>query len=373
MKSRIAGLALLVATTACAGLQTGDLGPDPVSELTPLDVYLYPAAGQPGGFIFDLNKPAHVAVFRISPGLGTALVYPRAGLAQSDARFARAGLNWIPSQSVRLASRELSRRNVGVVSMAQGPSFYFVVASENPLDFREIGRFGDNLPWALGGAYASSAYTTMESLTQLMVPNWETGEWAADFFVDWAVPTTPMPQERLVRITCDGKEAYVPLSQARLAAEYLCAAELDDAGVEERIERGSDDEVDEIVIPSRRDPEQPSTPRITSDQLQNPLEWQERRDDSADEIQAIENRRFADDSRSGTPAAVSRSGVGSSSDRMRRSNRTRGNSSGNSASSGRAVASDRSDISGRSTTSSSGGGVRSNPPAQGNGRLDNGQ
>lgn len=248
----------------------------------PMEAYLYPAAGSQS-FLFEVNRPAHVAVFRISPGRGTSLVYPRPGFDGSSST-ARAGTTWIAEFALRNSARDLQRSNVGFVSHASGPDFFFMIASEEPLDLDRIGSFGSNLPWALGSGYgAASPYSTMENLATILVPNWESANWATDYYVGMpaveggVLMAPPDFSDNWVLVSC-GEGAgyvYVPIRTSLVTIEAYCEAAQEP---EEEVE-------DEL------DTEAAITDHITSAQLSRPESWEQRRREA---VGAQADRAFDD-------------------------------------------------------------------------------
>lgn len=252
---------MLLLGTGCAGMAAGGYGS---TYARPLDAHLFVEQGSGGGLIFDVNQPAHVAVFRIVPGRGTVMLYPRAGYSSSDG-FTLGGLERVP----------MSRRGdmYGFLPSpgGYGPEFYLLVASEEPL--RSFGAFGNRLDRALGVQFAStSAYSTMEQIVTAAVPNLESGNWTTDFYVHWPETLHHSPRADLVEIRCGDYTAWVPLDNVVEATRALCPQQ-----DQQTPQPSVPGDTTEVVEPIRRPPPQPVTDGIASTQLENPEEWEARR------------------------------------------------------------------------------------------------
>lgn len=300
MRSLLGCAGLLLALGGCAGLGAPANGP--VVGSGPLRAYLLPQHGSSWDVRFHVNQPAHVAVFRITPGRGTSLVYPRAGVGFRHGR-AFAGMHSVPLR--RIANQQ---QYLPAALGAFGPEFYFLIASEEPLDLDRVGAYGFGLSNSLGSHFASSnAYSTMERIASVVVPDLEGGNWTTDFSVHWDDPM-PLGNRRggppMVQIRCNGAVYVVPVTQAVAARELLCGSDgqpetptvpTDSAGV---------------VTPERRQPA-PAADRIQSTQLRDPQSW-ERLGRAADQGRSIEaeQRRIAAEERAAERAATRRA-VGS--------------------------------------------------------------
>lgn len=256
----LAGLTVLLAS-GCVGLAAG--GYDSSYD-RPLDAHLFVDQGLAGGLIFDVNQPAHVAIFRIVPGRGTVMLYPRAGYSSSDG-FTLGGLERVPM------SRRGDTYNFLPSPAGYGPEFYLLVASDEPL--RSFGAFGNRLDRALGVQFAStSAYSTMEQIVSAAVPNLEAGNWTTDFYVHWPEMLHHSPRAGLVEIRCGDYTAWVPLGNVVEATRVLCQQQ------DQQIPQPSlPGDTADVIEPIRRPPAQPVTDRIASTQLENPEEWEARR------------------------------------------------------------------------------------------------
>lgn len=220
MKERIIGILALAAVAGCATVPGGGFGPTP-SEPSALDAYLIPGTPYNAGYAFDLNRDAYVAVFRISPRMGTTMIYPRPGMGQAD-RLTNEGLTYVPGRLTRFASNYPPGLPTGHVSQ---PDYYLLIASETPLDMTSVGPFGDGLRFALGtaGSQLQSPHVTMERLVSMVVPDPDQNNWATDFYVDWPDVLRSTPSQGYVRITCGERQAYVPAAFLDIALDQLCA------------------------------------------------------------------------------------------------------------------------------------------------------
>jgi hypothetical protein len=230
-----------------------------------------------GGLGFQVNRPAHVVLFEVMPGRGTSLVYPRAGMGSGSGEITMGrfnlGLN-------RIAGRELyhpAHTSIGVAP----PRFYFLIASERPLNLDAFGTFGMGTMRALGTEFAAyNVFSTMERLAQLALPSGVAdGTWTSDVYMYWPQAVSSEPAPRHVLLTCNGYQVYVRLEYLALAQQSLCATRSDAPAAEpDDTTRTPGGE----VIPRRRAP--PETDRRsvneqvrTSAQLEEGRSMRERR------------------------------------------------------------------------------------------------
>lgn len=289
MKSLVAGACLAV-SLGCASL-----GSIP-AETGPLRAHLLPHSTASGGMSFRVSRPAHVAVFRITPGGGTSLVYPWG--RTSMPRRVYSGFHTL----------DFSRRNDPFMLADHGygsrfgPEFYFMIASEEPLRIEQFGPFGDNLRTMFGTSVAFSAYSAMESLVSLSVPNVDSDSWTTDYYVHWPENDNPRGRPNLTQISCNGRVISVPAASATWAANQLCnRSPSPDATPPAPPEELP---ADSVVGPRRRPPVHPID-RITSSQLSAPEEWDQLRGAAEQEavIQEFRMRRAVEESRANDSGA----------------------------------------------------------------------
>jgi hypothetical protein len=273
MRTPLTVVALLATLAACATPQGAARGPGGAYQ--PLRAYI--SGPDFGGLGFQVNRPAHVALFEVVPGRGTSLVYPRAGMGAGSGELTMGrfnlGLN-------RIAGRELYHPAHTSMSLAQ-PRFYFLIASERPLNLNAFGTFGMGTMRALGTDFAAyNAFSTMERLAQLALPSGiADGDWASDVYMHWPQAVSSGPAPRHVLLTCNGYRVYVRLEYLALAHQSLCTNQSDVPTAEPRdTARTPAGE----VIPRRRAP--PETDRAsvseqvrTSAQLEEGRSMRERR------------------------------------------------------------------------------------------------
>ncbi|MEX2582911.1 MAG: hypothetical protein WD766_06545 [Gemmatimonadota bacterium] len=261
MRKTIATALMAILVSGCAGMSY-DGGPAPSG---PLQAYLLPTAEFGGGLSFHVNRPAHVAVFQIFPGRGASLIYPTPGFASLEGRVF-SGLHRTDFNSRHNRAQFMEYGFVGF-----GPEFYLMLASEQPLRTERFGPFGDGLAFALGTSFASvNAYSTMERLVSLTVPNVDSEGWVADYFVQWPDALQAPHHPDVVQLTCNGNTYHVRHDLAQLAYQQLCQPELD---VEPDDEQPTDSD-DDTVVPTRRDPVDPVRERIVSTQLRDREGWE---------------------------------------------------------------------------------------------------
>jgi hypothetical protein len=255
MKTMTGVLTLIVIGSGCA-LPAGGGGPqtdryDRSSRgYSPLDASIIPVGI--GGFDFYVDRPAHVAVFRITPGYGTTMVYPAPGLGRSN------GLVYSGRHQFgewRRSSQYRAPRPYSTVSRqtGMGPQFYLLVASEQPLEMNRLEANGLGIWHQAGWRFRSQdAHSSMQQLVDIAVPrNARPGSWTTDMYVHWPeVLDAPLrDRERRVILTCDGRSYSVPINMLDHARRTLCPV-VDEMGPG----HGPPKDTAEIAQPDRRTP-----------------------------------------------------------------------------------------------------------------------
>lgn len=214
MRSSLA-LALLVVLGGCALPQQQSRTPSPYQ---PLEAYI--TALTPGGPLFHVNRPAYVAMFYISPGSGVSMLYPGFGSGGSLSARAFAGSHF--------ASTRMNNRSQYIFTRASvlQPRFYFLIASEQPLNVSQFGSFGDGLRSRLGTAFASySAFDTMEEIAQLALPSLsDDGSWTSDMYVEWPDVIYSEPGGARMLVQCAGYSMWVAREHVALVRASVCEA-----------------------------------------------------------------------------------------------------------------------------------------------------
>jgi hypothetical protein len=178
----------------------------------------------------------------------------------------------------RLAGRDLYLPAYAAGSFA-GPRFYFLIASERPLDLSRFGAYGMGIRSVLGTNYAaSSPYRTMEQLAEVALPSMEDdGSWTTDLYMHWPEAVSTVAVDRAVLLTCNGYRVYVRLEYLLQAQQALCGTRS-----ESPVQPGDSARAPEgEVIPQRRPPRESGSDlrdRVRSSaQLDEVRETRERR------------------------------------------------------------------------------------------------
>jgi hypothetical protein len=274
---RLLAPALLLALAACALPQQRSRT---FSPYAPLRAYITSTAT--GAPLFQVNRPAYVAMFYIAPGRGVSMLYPGFGSGSLSGRVF-AGSHFA---STRLSNRESYLPTRGSFG---GPTYYFLIASDRPLNIEQFGTFGHGLQSRLGTRFASlSPYTTMESLARLSLPSLENdGSWTTDMYVSWPSVIYTDPGERRVLVRCGQYAMYVRVGYVQAVRSVIC-----DPSAEERPELPESPDGDRPVVrPDSRE----ALPADTDDA-------DERRPVSPQERQAI-RERIASSSQLAAPTA----------------------------------------------------------------------
>lgn len=168
-----------------------------------------------GSAAFDLNKPAHVALFTWQPGGFFSMVYPRIGYGTRQAFYAGRNHLWTSTGMAHARSRLRSGgAGYGVWpastrrgSPMAGPTYYVLVASEEPLEVAPFYNAGAS--FAHRAYWSSNLYTATELLASQIVPRAGSSDWTVAYQVVWP----EVRDEQLYRwISCpDGTVLVVPL------------------------------------------------------------------------------------------------------------------------------------------------------------------
>jgi hypothetical protein len=133
---------------------------------------------------FELNRPAHVAIFMWQPGQHLDMVHPDVGY-QARQYFA-AGSHYLWNRTSQYSSmrRRATAQNVGGLRPMPGPTYYVMIASAEPLHlapFYGTARMG----WAHQASWSHNLYTATELLAAQVVPDLERTEWTVAYHMVW--------------------------------------------------------------------------------------------------------------------------------------------------------------------------------------------
>lgn len=166
--------------------------------------------------LFHVNRPAYAAMFYIAPGQGVSLLYPGYGSGSLTGR--------VFAGSHFATSRLTNRAQFTPMRAMSGPTYYFLIASDRPLNVQQFGSFGDGLWSRLGTSFSSfSAFSTMEDLAELTLPALvNDGSWTTDFFVSWPSVIYNEPGQRRVLVRCGGYTMYVDATYLAQVQAMMC-------------------------------------------------------------------------------------------------------------------------------------------------------
>lgn len=207
----------LVLSLALAGCALPPAADGPAPRYRALRAQILPPGFGAGGSVgFHVNRPAYVALFEVTPGAGSSLVYPSPGIGRMDG-FSYAGLNTLPW--LRRHNAETYHPAFGGMA---GPRFFFLVASERPLNLAQFGSFGYGLRSAMGARFTSlNAYDAIEEIAELTLPTTAAdGSWTSDLYVHW--PQALERGGRAVLVRCNGYAVQVPVEFVVAAQATLC-------------------------------------------------------------------------------------------------------------------------------------------------------
>jgi hypothetical protein len=163
----IAAFSLLAALSACASAPPAATGGPLKAELTEDEF----------GARVSLTAPAYVALFHITPGAGTTLIYPR---DEADPPQLRAGSTVIVPRTTTRGARALR---------GQGNTYLYLVASRDPLEVEQFQTGDRDVREVIGSENATShdLQVVMSSLDVALMSTDATvaGPWTSDVLTPW--------------------------------------------------------------------------------------------------------------------------------------------------------------------------------------------
>jgi hypothetical protein len=174
-----------------------------------------------GSASFDLNKPAHVALFTWQPGGFFSMVYPRIGYGTRQAFYEGRNHLWTSTGMSFARSRRAGGTGYGVWPASTrpggpmaGPTYYVLVASEEPLEVAPFYNAGAS--FAHRAYWSSNLYTATELLASQIVPRAGSSDWTVAYQVVWP---EVRDEQRYRWISCpDGTVLAVPFDLLYLGA-----------------------------------------------------------------------------------------------------------------------------------------------------------
>lgn len=152
---------------------------------------------------FELSEPAHVAVFTWQPGTHFRMVYPSIGY--SNRQYYDAGRHhiWTDTRRHFTRSQRMLTHLVGVPPSA-GPTYFILVASEEPMDVRPF--YGTGMStWVNRVSWSYNPYTATELLASQIIPQPGSSDWTVAYHVVWAQDAFPgQMRPQYVWIRCPG-------------------------------------------------------------------------------------------------------------------------------------------------------------------------
>jgi hypothetical protein len=140
---------------------------------------------------FDLNRPAHVAIFMWQPGQHLIMVHPDVGSQMRQHFTAGSHYLWTRSAQHYATRRSSEARYVGGLQPMARPVYYMLIASAEPLHvapFYGTARMG----WAHQVSWSHNLYTATELLATQIVPDIERTEWTVAYHMAWQDDRYPL-------------------------------------------------------------------------------------------------------------------------------------------------------------------------------------
>lgn len=264
---------LLTVLAPLAACSLGSPAANRPAPAGPLQAHVVP--GSSGYVGFHVNRPAYVAVFRIAPGRGVSMLYPRIG---EEGRYVAAGTHmtsaWNSAYGSPYSRFSSSSDWIGGFpyssaydaagrSYIRRPEYLYLIASETPLEVSQFSRSYTGLRSALGWQQfaASHPYDVMDNLAELVLPEQMQGEWTTDVYVLWPERTTQYVNNDVRVIACRNG-SYMVVRQN----SYATSCPGDRPATRPVGEGEPGDSADRVRKPDRRRPEPggPPTPTTVS-------------------------------------------------------------------------------------------------------------
>lgn len=173
---------------------------------------------------FDLNRPAHVAIFALRPLGSIEMIYPGWGWGQGLERPFRTGRH-----SVRIESRtyHLVRGRSGhgysrygtSRHRTSGQTYILLIASDRPLHLDGFLTHG-TLSWLNHPSVTWNPFLAADHLAREIVPGQGRGEWTAAYHVIWPEASLRRYDGRVAvtRVRCPGGVITIPTQVLGLGA-----------------------------------------------------------------------------------------------------------------------------------------------------------
>jgi hypothetical protein len=133
---------------------------------------------------FELNRPAHVAIFTWQPGQHLDMVHPHVGYQARQYFVAGSHNVWNRTTPYSFMRRRAATQYVGGLRPMSGPTYYMMIASAEPLHlapFYGTARMG----WVHQASWSHNLYTATELLAAQVVPDLEHTEWTVAYHMVW--------------------------------------------------------------------------------------------------------------------------------------------------------------------------------------------
>jgi hypothetical protein len=138
---------------------------------------------------FELNRPAHVAIFAWRPGQQLHMIQPAVG--HQMRQHYSAGSHNVWARTGHFATWRASRPQLASSYPGPGPVYYMLIASAEPLHVAPF--YGSaRMSWAHQVTWSHNVYTATELLATQIVPDHENTEWTVAYHVGWHDATTPL-------------------------------------------------------------------------------------------------------------------------------------------------------------------------------------
>lgn len=132
---------------------------------------------------FELNRPAHVAIFAWRPGQHMEMIQPAIGQQMRQHFTAGSHSLWTRSGHQRATRTAYARLAGGAAS--PGPVYYMLIASAEPLHVAPF--LGTaRMHWAHQVTWSQNLYTATELLATQIIPDIERTEWTVAYHMGWS-------------------------------------------------------------------------------------------------------------------------------------------------------------------------------------------
>lgn len=172
---------------------------------------------------FDLNRPAHVAIFALRPLGSIEMIYPASGWGVGVEGAFRTGRHSVRTESrmYHLVRGHSDRRDSRYG--ASGQTYILLIASDRPLDLDGFFAHG-TVPWLNHPSVTWNPLLATDHLAREIVPGQGRSEWTAAYHVIWPEASFRLYDGRIpvTRVRCPGGAVVLIATQVVRSGRWTC-------------------------------------------------------------------------------------------------------------------------------------------------------